>query len=185
MLVESNLCETVRQVLTLPMNIVALIPFVLFLLASAPAVAGYEANGVPLGASEGEIKKVFPTAFCKPLEWTTQASDRRCDNAKISFGGVEGRITFYLKKDVVQAFDLRFDSKDYDRLILVLKSRYGKPSSEVKDVIELEGKPRRETYKALWESGRDRAALVSQVDKNRSQLTVSRGNWEEEIYKVR
>ncbi len=155
------------------------------LLVSGGALAAYDANGVPLGGTEKDIKKAFPSAFCKPLEWSSSASDRRCDDAKIPFAGVEARVTFYLKKDAIQAFDVRFDTKDLDKVVAHLKKRYGKPASEVKDSIEQPGKQPREVYKALWEQGADRAALVSQMEKRRAALTVSRGNWEQEIYRIR
>jgi len=148
------------------------------------AAAAYDANGVALGASENDIKKRFPSAYCKALEWSSRAADRRCDDAKISFGGAEGRITFYLRKDVVQAFDVRFDTKDLGRVTAQLKSRYGKPLSEVKDTVGPEGKLR-ELYKVLWENGADRAVLTAQMDKKRATLLVSRGNFDEEIYRVR
>ena len=156
-----------------------------FLLAAAPAGAAYDANGVALGANETDIKKRFPSAYCKALEWASRAADRRCDDAKISFGGVEGRITFYLRKDAVQAFDVRFDTKDLERVLVQLRSRYGKPVSEVKDSIGGEGKAPREIYKALWEDGKDRAVLTAQLDKKRATLLVSRGNFDDEIYRVR
>ena len=155
------------------------------LLAAAPAGAAYDANGVALGASENDIKKRFPSAHCKALEWASRAADRRCDDAKISFGGVEGRITFYIRKDAVQAFDVRFDTKDLERVLAQLRSRYGKAVSEVKDTISAEGKAPREIYKALWENGADRAVLTAQLDKSRSTLLVSRGNFDDEIYRVR
>lgn len=158
--------------------------FALLLLAvSAPAFAVYDANGVPLGSAEKDIKKAFPAAYCKPLEWKTDASDRRCDDAKVSFGGIESKITFYLKKDVVQAFDVRFDTKDLEKVTAYLKKRYGTPASEGKEVFE--AKAGQTIYKASWETGKDRALLVSQLDKKRAQLTVWRGNWEDEIYRVR
>ena len=159
--------------------------FLLFFAASLPAHAAYDMNGVALGASEKEVKKGFPSAYCKALEWASGATDRRCDDAKFSVAGIEARITFYLKKNVVQAFDVRFDTKDLDKVMAHFKSRYGKPASEVKDEIERKGKETRVIYKVLWEEGKDRAALVAQMEKKRSALTVSRGNWEEEIYKVR
>lgn len=156
------------------------------LLAMAfPAVAVYDANGVALGGSESDVKKNFPGIYCKPLEWASRAADRRCDDAKISFGGVESRITFYLRKNVVQAFDVRFDTKDLERVTALLKKRYGAPLSETKEAIQREGKPGAEIYKALWETGKDRAVLVVPLEKKRGQLTVSRGDWEDEIYKVR
>jgi hypothetical protein len=149
---------------------------------SVPAWA-YDANGVKLGASESEVRKAFPTAHCKPLEWSTAAADRRCDDVKASFGGIAGRITFYLKRDALQAFDVRFDTSELARMTKVLKERYGAPASETRDSYS--SKDGKEIYKALWQSGKDRATLVSQVDKRRSQLTVSRGNFEEEVYRVR
>jgi hypothetical protein len=67
----------------------------------------------------------------------------------------------------------------------LLKKRYGEPQSETKEAFEREGKAGTQTYKALWETGKDRAVLVVPLEKKRGQLTVSRGDWEEEIYKVR
>jgi hypothetical protein len=148
------------------------------------AAAGYDANGVTLGASENDIKKRFPSAYCKALEWASRAADRRCDDAKISFGGVEGRITFYLRKDAVQAFDVRFDTKDVERVVTQLKSRYGKPFSEVKDAVGPPGKVR-ELYKVLWENGTDHAVLTAQMEQKRASLLVSHANFDDEIYRVR
>jgi hypothetical protein len=142
-------------------------------------------NGVGLGASEAQVKKAFPSALCKALEWTSRAADRRCDDSKISFGGAEARITFYLKKDAVQAIDVRFDTKDLDRVSAFVKSRYGKPLAESRQAIEREGKAGREVYKARWEKGPDSAVLVSQLEKKRSTLTIAHGDFEEEIYRVR
>ena len=158
---------------------------VVFFLIGKSAIAAYEANGVALGASEAQIKKAFPSAFCKALEWTSRAADRRCDDAKIVMAGVEARITFYLRKDAVQAFDVRFDTKDLDKLVAYLKSHYGKPLAEAKEVSARDAKSGRELYKARWESGSDRAVLVAQLEKKRSALTVSRGDFEDEIYRVR
>jgi hypothetical protein len=143
--------------------------------------ADYDANGVPLGAGERDIKKHFPSAFCKPLEWTTSAADRRCDDAKIVLGGVEARITFYLKKDAVQAFDVRFDTKDLEPLTSYLKKHYGKPFAETRETIQGRGA----IYKVRWESGQDQAVLVAQLDKRRAALSVSRGKFDEEIYRIR
>lgn len=148
-----------------------------------PVKAAYDANGVALGASERDVKKSFPAAYCKPLEWKSEAADRRCDDAKVSFGGVPGRITFYLRKDAVQAFDLRFNAGDLDRLVGILKSRYGKPVSEARDTFS--SRDGKELYKANWQNGKDHATLTSHAGKNRGQLTVSRGSFEEEIYRVR
>jgi hypothetical protein len=160
----------------------ALTPFIAL---AAGAALGYDINGVGLGGSEAQIKKAFPSALCKPLEWSSKAAERRCDDAKFAFGGVDARITFYLKKNAVQAFDIRFDTKDLDRVAAFAKSRYGKPFAEAKEKIERPDKPVREIYKVRWETGRDYALLVSQLEKSRSTLTVARGDFEEEIYRVR
>ena len=163
--------------------------FALLVAAAAPAArsnaAVYDANGVALGGTEEEIKKRFPSAHCKPLEWQSKAADRRCDDAKISFFGAEGRITFYLRKDAVQAFDVRFQTKDLERVMSQLRQRYGAPASEVKDPIGAKDKPVRDLYKALWESGGDHALLTAQLDKRIASLLVSRGDFDDEIYRVR
>ena len=153
------------------------------LLIAPAAHAAFDANGVALGASEAEVKRKFPSANCKKLEWESRAADRRCDDSRVSFGGVEARITFYLRRDKVEAFDVRFDSRDLERFVGVVKQRYGKPASEQTDTLG-DKKPR-QVYKALWEGKGERAALVAQLDKRRGSLLVSRGSFEEEIYKVR
>ena len=153
------------------------------LLIAPVAQAAFDANGIPLGASEAEVKRKFPSANCKKLEWESRAADRRCDDSRVSFGGVEARVTFYLRKDKVEAFDVRFDSRDLERFVGVVKQRYGKPASEQTDTLG-DKKPR-QVYKALWEGKGERAALVAQIDKRRGSLLVTRGNFEEEIYKVR
>ena len=153
------------------------------ILAASAAHAVFDANGVILGASEAEVKKKFPSANCKKLEWESRAADRRCDDSRVSFGGVEARITFYLRRDRVEAFDVRFDSRDLDRFVAFIKQRYGVPANEQRDTLG-DKKPR-QVYKALWEGKGERAALVAQIDKRRGSLLVTRGNFEEEIYKVR
>ncbi len=157
----------------------------LLVLLALPAAAAYDVNGVALGASEKALVQQFPSAHCKALEWQSRAADRRCDDARISFGGVEARITFYLKTGAVQAFDVRFASRDAERLVGFLKGRYGAPLSETRDKPVREGKVQREIYKVRWEQGRDRAVLTAQMDRRRASLSVSRGDFEEEIYRVR
>jgi hypothetical protein len=154
----------------------------LFLFPTA-ANAAYDANGVVLGSSEAEIRRQFPSAHCKKLEWESRAADRRCDDSRMQFGGVQARVTFYLRRDKVEAFDIRFDSQALQQVVNFVKERYGKPASEQQDTLG-DKKPR-QVYKALWEGKGERAALVAQMDKRRGSLLVSRGNFEEEIYKVR
>ncbi|MGH8737960.1 MAG: hypothetical protein ACREVC_11440 [Burkholderiales bacterium] len=155
------------------------------LFGAARAALAYDANGVALGAAERDIKEAFPSAHCQPLEWKSAAADRRCDDARISFAGVHARITFYLKSDAVQAFDVRFSPEDRERVVRFLKSRYGDPVSERTETFSREDKPQRQVYKLRWESGRDKALLSAQLDRRRAQLEVSRGDFEQEIYKVR
>jgi hypothetical protein len=147
------------------------------------SAAAYDANGVALGASEKAVASRFPSAYCKPLEWSSRAADRRCDDAKASLGGVNARITFYLKSDRVQAFDVRFESRDAERLAAFLKSRYGKPLAEIRE--KSDERSGGELYLVRWETGDERAVLTSQADKRRASLSVSRGDFEDEIYRIR
>lgn len=160
----------------------AFLPFI-GVLYFVSANAAYDANGVALGATESEIRKHYPGARCKALEWASKAADRRCDDARVRFAGVESRITFYLRKDAVQAFDVRFDTRHADKVAGFLKSRYGNPVSEQREPSEKGDKV--EVYKLLWEAKGERALLVAVQDARRGSLLVSRGNFEEEIYRVR
>ena len=157
----------------------------LLLLAPTLAFGAFDANGVKLGDNELAVKKVFPGIHCKPLEWKSDAADRRCDDAKIPFGGVEARVTLYLKADSVRGFDVRFDSTQVNTVAEYLKSRFGKPLSESKDKIVRKGKEEREVYKILWEQGGDKAMLSSLSTGKRASLSVSRGNFDDEIYRVK
>jgi hypothetical protein len=149
------------------------------------AALAYDANGVSLGAPESDVTDAFPSAHCQPLEWKSAAADRRCDDARIEFAGVRARVTFYLKNGSVQAFNVRFNPNDRERVVRYLKSRYGEPKSERTDTFRREGKPERKVYTVRWESGRDKALLSVQLGRRRAQLEVSRGNFEQEIYRVR
>jgi hypothetical protein len=159
-----------------------LLAFILSL--SLPAL-GYEVNGVNLGGKELDVKKAFPSAHCKVLEWKSDAADRRCDDAQISLGGVQAKITVFLKADVIRGYDLRFDIKELDRVTAFLKSRWGAPLSEATEVISKKDKPDRKVFKVLWEKGADRAALVAQLEQKRGAIEVSRGSFSDEIYRVK
>jgi hypothetical protein len=162
----------------------------LLLLACGPALA-YDANGVVLGGKEDDVKKAFPSARCQALEWKSKAAERRCDDAKIVFaGGVQARVTFYLKSGVVEAFDVRFNTGDLERVTAFLKKQYGAPQGESRDAIQgKDGKTERRFYKARWEKkggGKpEHAVLTAELEKSRSSLLASRGDFEEEIYRVR
>jgi len=163
--------------------------FVLLLFSGGAFAAPYDANGVVLGGNENDIMKRFPSAHCKALEWKSKAADRRCDDAKISFaGGVPARVTFYLSRNAIQAFDVRFDTRDLERVTAFLKKQYGAPVGETRDELarkDKDDKKPRVFYRVRWESGKDRAVLTADMDKSRSAMLVSRGGLEEEIYRVR
>jgi hypothetical protein len=153
----------------------------LVLLYAGCVHAAYDANDVSLGASEKAVLKQFPAAHCAPLQWKSKAADRRCDDSKITLGGVPGRITFYLRGDRVEAFDVRVDTKDAERLAAFLKKRYGAPAEETRAKLEARGP----VYKVEWKKGEERAVLTSQGEQRRASLTVWRGDFEDEIYRVR
>jgi len=155
------------------------------LFTASPAALAFEANGVALGAREIEVKKAFPSAHCKPLEWKTSAADRRCDDGKIAFGGVQARITVYLRGDAVQAFDVRFATKDRNKVAAHAKARWGAPLSEVTETLSRKDKDDRQVYKVRWEKGNEHAVLTAQLERKRGSLEAWRGNFSEEIYRVR
>jgi hypothetical protein len=157
-------------------------------LLAAPAGAAYDIRAVKLGAAESDVKRALPSAHCKALEWKSKAADRRCDDSRVVFGGVEVRVTLYLKNDAVEAFDVRFDTKELDRFTTFLKTHYGKPVAETRDTYH-SGKPGkdskdRQVYKVLWEKDGERAALTAQLEKRIASMLVSRGAFDEEIYRV-
>lgn len=155
----------------------------LFFLVALPAW-GFDANGVALGASEAAVQQQFPAARCKPLEWNTDAADRRCDDAKIQFGGAQARISFYLRGGTVQAFDVRFDASQLERVLEYLKQQYGAPGSEVREVIERRN-DKRELRRVRWDRGAEHALLTSQLKRRRVDLNVWRGNFDVEIYRIK
>ena len=164
-------------------------PFVVLLAALALALplsaAAYDVNGVKLGDREADIKKAFPSVHCKPLEWKSDAADRRCDDAQISLGGVLTRMTAYLKADAIQGFDLRMDMKDLDRVKGVLQGRWGAPLAQATDTISQKDKKDRQVFKMRWEKGTDVAILSAQLEKKRVIVEVARGSFLTEIYRIR
>lgn len=156
------------------------------LLGLLPATAqAFDVNGVALGDREADVKKAYPSAYCKPLEWKSAAADRRCDDGRISLGGVPARLTFYLKNDAIQAFDLRFAANDRDKVVAQLKSRWGAPLSEATETFSRRERSDRKVHKTRWAKGRDQAVLTIPQEHKRATLSASRGNFDEEIYRVR
>jgi hypothetical protein len=169
------------------MKLVPTLMLALVLLASTAthAESPYDVNGIKLGDREEAIKKTFPGIRCKPLEWKSDAADRRCDDAKIAINRVESRITFYLKADAVQAIDVRFDLNYQETMVAYLKQRWGAPLAEGREKIVRKNQEERESYKVRWEKGHDRALLSSLSSGGRVNLSISRGNFDEEIYRVK
>lgn len=151
------------------------------LLFAAPAWAALDIKDIALGAKESDIKRALPSVHCRPLQWESKAADRRCDDSRVGFGGVEVQVTFYLKKDALEAFDVRFETRELERLVAFLKSRYGPPVTETRDTYQRKGGGERYVYKVLWEDGKQRAVLTAQLEKRRASMLVSRGKFEEEI----
>jgi hypothetical protein len=159
----------------------------LLVFALLPAAAlAYEMNGVRLGGTELEVRKAFPSAHCKALEWKTDAADRRCDDAMVSLGGVVAKITVFLKTDVIRGYDLSFDIKELERVKTHLRSRWGAPLAEATEIIARGDKADRKVFKMRWEKGADRAILTAQLEKKkRATLEISRGTFPDEIYRVK
>jgi hypothetical protein len=149
-----------------------LTPFI-FLLA-LPALAAYDLNEIALGASENQVKARFPQAHCRPLEWQSRAADRRCDDSRVKVGGMEASVTFYLKNDALEGFDLRFDAPNVVPMRKVLSERYGAP-----DFID------KGEVKAEWKSNGERARITAEPGRRRASLLVWRGAFEDELYKIR
>ncbi|MEW6687584.1 MAG: hypothetical protein AB1452_00705 [Pseudomonadota bacterium] len=159
--------------------------FLLPLLLPLTALA-YDVNGVGLGGKEADVRKAFPSAHCRPLEWRTDAAERRCDDARIPLGGVEAKVTFYLKADVIRAYDLRFAMKDLEKVKIFLRARWGAPLAEATEVIaRRNSKDERKVFKMRWEKGVDHALLSAQLEKKRANVEVGRGNFFEEVYRVK
>jgi len=152
----------------------------ILVLTAGAAAAAYDANDVKLGAAERDIKQRFPNAHCRELEWPSRAADRRCDDSRITFAGVDASVTFYLKKNSVEGFDLRFDQRELDRVVKYLRTRYGEPYTE----IGLPYKPEAPA-KVEWQAKDEQARLSAEPSRRRASLLVWRGTFEQEIYKVR
>jgi len=159
--------------------------FVAALLLVAQRVLAFDVAGVELGASEATVRGTFPSAYCKPLEWKSRAAQRRCDDAQIAFAGVEARVTFFLRDDAVQGFNIRFAESERLRVVAELKSRWGPPAGETRDLIQRKGQSDREVYKMTWDRAGDQATLIWRSGHKRCWLMVSRGDFAQEIYRVR
>jgi hypothetical protein len=87
---------------------------------------------------------------------------------------VDASVTFYLRRDAVEGFDVRFDRGELERVMEFLRKRYGAPVAKGPEPI-----------KAEWKDKAERAVLTAEQGRRRASLLVSRGTFEEELYKVR
>jgi hypothetical protein len=157
----------------------SLLPELLFLvsvLLAPAAFAGAAFDGLALGASEGAVRQRLPNAHCQPLQWQSRAADRRCDDSRAMLAGMEARLTVYLKNDAVEAFDVRFDSRDAARMEKLAAEHFA-----AKPVVRQNEK----THTLHWRANGERAVLTTQPGERRATFLVWRGDFYEEIYKVR
>jgi hypothetical protein len=159
----------------------------LFLLLAVPPALAFDVGAVKLGGKELDVKKAHPSAHCKPLEWKSDAADRRCDDARVSLGGVQVKLTAFLKADVIRAIDLRFETRDLERVKAVLRERWGTPLAEATETFagRSEGQKDRAVFKMRWEKGDDRAVLTAQLERRRAGVEIARGRFADEIYRVK
>src|SRR3954469_4213411 len=169
---ESSICTMATREKRPPLSKWGLAAFIF--LVALPALAAYDVNEVSLGADEQAVKARFPHAHCRPLEWPSKAADRRCDDSRVTVGGIDGSVTFYLRRDAVEGVDLRFDKGNVEPLRKFLAGRYGKPT-----LVDAGG------VKAEWKARGERARISVEKGPRRASLLVWRGTFEEEIYKVR
>ena len=155
------------------------------LLALAAPAHAFDANGIALGAHEADLRRVYPNAHCKELEWKSDAADRRCDDARVRYAGVSARITFFLKEGVVQAFDVRFDASELERVVAFVKSQQGTPAVEKRESIPQRDRAPRIVYRLRWTKGRDSLEITSRPGQRRAQLIASRGDFGAEIYRIK
>jgi hypothetical protein len=146
--------------------------FLLFLAAGA-AFAAYDVNGVQLGVDEAKVKERFPHVNCRPLEWKSAAAERRCDDSRIQFGGIDAGVTFYLRKDAVEGFDVRFHTGDWQRVAAHLRQRLGAPA--------VDGGPKGPLE---WKTDAERARLSADREGRRATLSVWRGDFDQKLYKI-
>jgi hypothetical protein len=155
-----------------------------FLLLPAFAQA-FDLNGIALGAREADIKRGLPSAYCRPIDWNSPAADRRCDDAKVIVGGVVVKAALYLKADALQAFELRFDVNNREKVLAHLKARWGAPLSEATETFVRRKGGERRVLKVRWVKGAEQAMLTAELDRPRASISAWRGDFREEIYRVR
>jgi hypothetical protein len=148
------------------------------------AAADYGIQGVSLGTNEATVRQQLPSAHCRPLEWKSEAADRRCDDSRVSVAGVDASVTVYLRRDAVQGIDLRFNTRDLERVVAHFKTLYGAPQSEGHETIVRGDRPPREVFTARWAAGIDSALLSSQPERKRSAISVWRGDFAQELYRT-
>ena len=144
------------------------------------ASLGYVLPGVPREVSIFVAVLVYSRMLY--LEFVlsrAMGSFLRCLERALSFfGGLTAVDVFDNMKTVVL-------ERDAERVVQFVKPRYGAPVAETRDKVSHGGRGEREIYKVRWESGAEHAVLTAEKGRRRATLSVSRGDFEEEIYRVR
>ena len=146
------------------------------MLFAGGAGAAADIDGFALGASERTVKQRLPNAHCQPLQWDSRAADRRCDDSRAKLAGLEVRITVYLKNDAVEAFDVRFDSREAARIEKLATEHFG---------VAPVARDTEKAHSLQWRAKGEQALLGTQAGQRRASLLVWRGAFYDEIYKVR
>jgi hypothetical protein len=141
---------------------------------AANAAPGFD--GLALGASERAVKQRLPDAHCQPLQWQSRAADRRCDDSRAKLAGIEVRITVYLNADSVEAFDVRFDSRDSPAIEKLATAYFG--AAPVTHDTE-------KMHTLRWQAKGEHGLLGTPHGERRASLLIWRGAFYDEIYKVR
>ena len=150
--------------------------FLVSLLLVPAAFAASAIDGLSLGASERAVRQRLPNAHCQPLQWQSRAADRRCDDSRAMLAGMEVRLTVYLKDDAVEAYDIRFESRDAARMEKLATEHFAaKPVARENE----------KTRTLHWRANGERGLLSAQPGERRASLLVWRGDFYDEIYNVR
>ncbi len=115
-------------------------PLLAFLLCVLPRVvaagevpAGFQ--GLRWGASPGTLTQMFPATACQPETPASPLADIVCGLEAITVGGVKThavRLNVYVtparpSADGFYAYTLQFSPRDFDRMALAFRVRYGEP----------------------------------------------------------
>jgi hypothetical protein len=103
------------------MRVLALMLFALVSQAPVFAAAPADINGVAFGASEKDLRQVFPHAQC-----AHSGGDHSCA-VVANYLSAKGTINYHLRNDRVVSVDIIFSPDDFDRVAKSMTERFGKP----------------------------------------------------------